>query len=59
MDITTGRIGVTPVASVVRDVLHKSRHRQKYPGFTVEKVHFFWTTREQVRDDRLYFPPLL
>eukprot|EP00271_Cylindrocystis_brebissonii_P021976 TRINITY_DN819_c0_g2_i5.p1 TRINITY_DN819_c0_g2~~TRINITY_DN819_c0_g2_i5.p1 ORF type:complete len:1048 (+),score=169.04 TRINITY_DN819_c0_g2_i5:366-3509(+) len=40
-------IGVTPMASVIRDVLHKTKNRSKYPRFATEKVFFYWTTREQ------------
>lgn len=39
---------MTPFASVIRDVLHKSKNQKKYPRFRVEKVYFYWTTREQV-----------
>ncbi|KAK3607886.1 hypothetical protein CHS0354_036708 [Potamilus streckersoni] len=39
-----GGIGVTPFASILKDIVHKSKTGTKFP---CEKVYFLWVTRTQ------------
>eukprot|EP00164_Ancoracysta_twista_P003330 GFYU01004442.1.p1 GENE.GFYU01004442.1~~GFYU01004442.1.p1 ORF type:complete len:532 (-),score=157.56 GFYU01004442.1:106-1701(-) len=41
-------IGVTPFASILKELAYRLQHRDQYPDFALEKVIFYWICRDSV-----------
>ncbi|CAB3380635.1 Hypothetical predicted protein [Cloeon dipterum] len=42
-----GGIGVTPFASILKDIVYNANIKTKVSGFKCKKVYFFWVTKTQ------------
>ena len=45
--LVAGGIGVTPFASILKDIWYRFKNRSEFPAMKLQKVYFYWIAREK------------
>ena len=45
--LVAGGIGVTPFASILKDIWYRFKYPERHPKMKLQKVYFYWITREK------------